>query len=64
MIMGMVPFKRSEGFGPQLIDLLAELEDFAFEHKARAQGAGEGKALLLDRKQALEGIEQEGLHAR
>jgi len=61
--MGMIPFKGLEGFGPQLVDLMLELLDFVFEHDSRPQGAGEGKPLPLDRKQGLQRIEQDGLHA-
>ena len=44
----------SKGLGSQFLDLVLELLDFAFEHNSRPQRAGQGKALPLDRKQALQ----------
>lgn len=50
--------------GSQFIDLMLELLDFAFEHNSRPHRAGQGKALLLDRKQALQRIEQDVFHGK
>jgi hypothetical protein len=66
-IMGLTPFKGfkdSKGLGSQLVDLMLELLDFAFQDDAGTQGAGQGEPLPLNRNQALKGIEQDILHAR